>query len=106
MNDKFIFIKLHGMAPCRRTVPKMLYAEVNCHSKGLRSALDMALSAAGLVLGSSAMAQRALLYRRPSEPQTIEIVVRSLDLSGAACGGIGRRAAIRYASRRRRAKSC
>src|SRR5579862_5785806 len=34
----------------------------------------MALSAAGLVLGSSAMAQRALLYRRPSEPQSIDVV--------------------------------
>src|ERR1700733_1739265 len=34
----------------------------------------MALSTAGLVLGSSAMAQRALLYRRPSEPQSIDVV--------------------------------
>ena len=34
----------------------------------------MAVSEAGFVLGSFAMAHRALLYRRPSEPQAIEVV--------------------------------
>ena len=50
------------------------------------------------------MPLRALLYRRPSEPQTIEIVFdRSIYL--VRCAGTGRRAATRCASRRRRARS-
>lgn len=50
-------------------------------SKGLRSDQDMALSRRGWGFWGVAMAQRALLYRRPSEPQTIEIVFgRSIHL--------------------------
>src|SRR5580658_8423231 len=43
-------------------------------TKGLRGALDMAVSPTGLLSRSFAMAQRALLYRRPSEPQSIDVV--------------------------------
>ena len=35
---------------------------------------DVAVSPLGWILGSSAMPHRALLYRRPSEPQAIEVV--------------------------------
>src|ERR1700677_1774903 len=49
----------------------MLYA-LAPSSKGLRDALDVALSGP-VGSGLSAMALRALLYRRPSEPQAIEI---------------------------------
>jgi predicted metal-dependent hydrolase len=42
-------------------------------SKTLFGPLDMALSLPGWVLGS-VMPQRALLYRRPSEPQAIEVI--------------------------------
>jgi len=48
-----------------------LYA-IALSSKGLRGALDVALSRP-VGSGLSAMALRALLYRRPSEPQAIEI---------------------------------
>jgi predicted metal-dependent hydrolase len=40
----------------------------------LHRLLDVALSGVGWVRGRSAMAHRALLYRRPSEPQAIEVV--------------------------------
>jgi predicted metal-dependent hydrolase len=43
-------------------------------SKGLRHATDVALSGAGPIQGPFTMLQRALLYRRPSEPQAIEVV--------------------------------
>jgi predicted metal-dependent hydrolase len=46
-------------------------------SKTLRRSLDMAVSVSGWVLGFSAMPYRALLYRRPSEPQAIEVVFDS-----------------------------
>ena len=50
------------------------------------------------------MSYRALLYRRPSEPQAIEIVFEDRFI-WCSCAATGRRGATRCASRRRRAKS-